>query len=806
MKKSKVVLVFVFIITAALGGAAIWIGLRLGKEEEVTPEESEAWSSYFWCNYDDVRACGDATNEYFSSYSGLGDGNLYVACVHLQADTEGTTPLLKAMGPDPYRQWKGEGAAAGIAEGYDSSGSTRDMFDYDSCHSCKRIDLTDYSSSEVRVSAEGWTTMPGVINCNGDSGLKDKCNWSEYEGVNEGSKASIISYDDSALFFKFTLYDENGDVVRDNDGNLQDFELDKWSDSRIQYGEGRVLDWNVNPHDRVYECSVPEFVFSNLELGYGTYTVEVSARKELNQKWRHPDMILTGDNIDYEIPYQVGGEAGPYTYRELYNSNTSTSVFAWTENEDNICVRSFTLDRPEENMVCESLVSDRNLSTLTEDELRTGDVTVTLTTSVSNTANVNIGSTGYDYGVTGGFNISPDPNGNTTTLTIPQGTTNGSYSAWVMVTGSGPSGSIQSGCGQQIGCINGGDGCYINFTIGEGTCDCESVTRSPSGDQVASGSNVAFIMTAADENGNECEVDASDVNWTTTGSPALVEVDDSREPEAGVAVQHHIVYQVPDAATESTQYCVSAEVDDLGLVDACQNCFTIGGEEEPAFAAVKTSEVVCINNNTAARITYTIHVRNVSDVAGVIEYVEDTYDSRFQSSWVSDITPTPDSHSGNVIRWDNNDAGYALQANDGATGGDDEIEFSYIVTVPSDYFGEEVDGVFVPYQYENNAIVKPEDQDEIPLHTIVEIVCAVPTGVLSNAVTSALLGLLLIMLGIIALRMHVFTYKLLFPVEKVINSIGEFVSNKKEKIADRFKLTKKERFEKETVKDIDKED
>ncbi len=41
-KKSKLLLIFIFVITAALAGAAIWIGWRLSKEKEVTPEESEA--------------------------------------------------------------------------------------------------------------------------------------------------------------------------------------------------------------------------------------------------------------------------------------------------------------------------------------------------------------------------------------------------------------------------------------------------------------------------------------------------------------------------------------------------------------------------------------------------------------------------------------------------------------------------------------------------------------------------------------------------------------------------------------------
>lgn len=796
MKRSKFLLIFIFLITVVLGGTAIWIGWRLSKEEEITPEEGEAaaWRDYYWCNMDGCSSgCGTRHNEYFSSY-GVSMSDLHVPCVCLQADVPSV--LILSMGPDPYRQVVG----GECGEGYDCGATPRDIFDWDSCQSCKRIELVDYSQTEVTVSAEGWSTMPGIINCEG-GGLADTC--SNYGGA--GGNVSVLTNDHSALYFKFTLYDGDGNIVLDRSGNPQDYELDKWNDSRIQCDGYRVLDRNVDPNDRVFECRVPEFIFSDLDLGYGTYTVEVSARKETRERWRHPDMLLTGANIRHEIPYQVGSHGGPYTYRELYNSSTSTSVFAWTENADNTCVRSFSFEQPSEDLQCDVLQSDVNLTTITEDELRAGDVTASLTTTIT-ADNVTIGTTGYDYGASDtNFTINPDPNGATTTLTIPQGTSNGTYSLWVMVTGTGASGSVQSGCSSAADCVGGGEGCLLTFSVGEGSCDCESVTRSPSGDTIAAGSNVAFTMTAADQNGNECEVDASDVHWSTTGSPSLTELADSREPVSGEAVQHHIIYQIPEDASDGTQYCVSAIIDALGQVEACQNCFTIGGGPQPAFAAVKTSEVVCINNNTAARITYTIHVRNISDVAGVIEYVEDTYDSRFQSSWVSGITPSPDSHVGNVIRWDNDDLGYTLQANDGAAGGGDETEFSYIVTVPSEYFGTYEGEVFVPYQYRNDAIVKPENQDEIPLHTIVEIICAaVPTGIFNSAITSALIGLLFIMFGAVFLRMHNTTYKYLTPIEKTVLKAKEFYSDIRERILDRFKLDKKARFEKDAVRKIEK--
>ncbi|MBN2015290.1 hypothetical protein JW766_00455 [Candidatus Dojkabacteria bacterium] len=44
MKRSRIIMLVILFITLILGGVAIWLGLRLGKEEEVTPEESEAAS------------------------------------------------------------------------------------------------------------------------------------------------------------------------------------------------------------------------------------------------------------------------------------------------------------------------------------------------------------------------------------------------------------------------------------------------------------------------------------------------------------------------------------------------------------------------------------------------------------------------------------------------------------------------------------------------------------------------------------------------------------------------------------------
>jgi hypothetical protein len=344
-------------------------------------------------------------------------------------------------------------------------------------------------------------------------------------------------------------------------------------------------------------------------------------------------------------------------------------------------------------------------------------------------------------------------------------------------------------------------------TTGVPECDCESIIRSPSDDTIAAGTDVWFQIE------DSCDLTADQVQWFwsqgESGTPQTSNLA-SRTPLSGPARNHGVVFSVPASATGTL--CVWARTEGVDDPD-CKECFQIAEvPEAPAFAAVKTSSIECINNNTAARITYTIQVRNVSGVVGVIEYVEDTYDSRFQSSWISNITPTPDSHTGNVIRWDNNDAGYTLQANDGSAGGNDEVEFSYIVTVPSTYFGAyDENGIFVPYEYINHAVVQPQGDEPINLETVVEITCLAPTGILDKALNALLMALMLIMIGFVGLRFQgefaVLTGKItqFAPLTIVTKATRKFLRNVSYKI-ENLRSTKKERFERRTISKAEKKD
>jgi len=312
---------------------------------------------------------------------------------------------------------------------------------------------------------------------------------------------------------------------------------------------------------------------------------------------------------------------------------------------------------------------------------------------------------------------------------------------------------------------------------------CDSLLASPSvlttdgGDITltteATATNVTIIDYdyGADINGEVITDGSSTSTWTIPAST------DSGEYHAWVSVA---------ASGLSAAGC--SGVDDCTTGDEeCQVTINVQDEAVPDFDAEKEASVSCINNNTAAEVTYTITVTNVSTVSGTVLSVSDTYDSRFQRSWIdsSSIDPSPDSWEGNVITWNNGGEGWTLEA-----GG--ELEFTYVVTVPSEYFGEyNDDGSYDPYQYENFALVRTEVED-IELESTVEIVCIVETGIFDNAVWASLIALLMIVIGTVYIRYNqevnilLNTTSRIWPISLVVEKFNY----------DR----KKEKFEKKTLK------
>ncbi len=868
--KSKIVVIIVFLLTAALGATAVFVGYRLQQEEEVTPEEPEAvtieeYDFFFWCNYVTDSACGSLHTTYYSGYK---SSTLKSPCSVIQMDEEGSWPLVYYWGADPQRQWKRNGENDGCAPGYegcnDNNWDIKNKFDYSSCGSCKTISIENYSEDSVKIKARSRSIMPDLYNEKSQGG--------------SGQKLTKLRQARSKMDFRFHLRNNSGNDVVDpviiskTDPRISCSKVANPT-STLEWGDDGNPKWvNYNPHDKVYECEVT-YTFSNLNLQPGnTYRVIVNSRLGEGFYWRHPDLSITKPNI----PYEVGGQPGNgMKYRELYNSNITENpwgqLYKWTENPDNTCVRNFTVDEPpEEDVVeCLSMTSpqDSDNNGVVQVDQRADSVTVSTAGSDSDQTPRKLqicyaiaGQTSSYYEDGDNFYCEIVENSNDGTFSI-----DGSYetyannvpnnnnlniddsgitfaaniwdeTAQTHFCSSNPA-YVQNSQGVLYGddcssnplscekCDLGTNDCQliIRLAATQEECDCSSLT-GPTGDP-APGSVVSFQANFTNNDGDPCDVSDSDITWTATGDPALEEGERGPTTSPGdPGPTHWISYTVPDAAADSTEYCVSAQLangDDPGQT-GCSYCFNVGDDEDPAFVAVKTSQVECIENNAAARITYIIHVRNVSDVAGTIEYVEDTYDSRFDSSWVSNIDPEADSHSGNVIRWDNADQGYNLAANDSQQGGNDEVEFTYQVRVPSEYFGDYENGELVPYEYVNNAIVKPQGFEAIDLSTLVEIECAssgggstpidgdLPsTGVFDNSMTSGLVALLFIVFGGILVRSQSFSYKYFGPLDGKIKRFGSGVkskiSNLKEYLYEETHLTRNQRFERRSVKKTEDE-
>lgn len=368
-------------------------------------------------------------------------------------------------------------------------------------------------------------------------------------------------------------------------------------------------------------------------------------------------------------------------------------------------------------------------------------------------------------------------------------------------TGCGSEGDI---CDDGTTCHNNGETMTCCNQCSGGTWECNASTNCECPGDLSCDNLVASRTTIPENGGNiflTTTAGATNIQITgyTYGSDigTITESSPLSTSETSTAD-----WTIPSGLTGGDEYNAwvtisGAGVDDVGCSgvgectsgdEECEITIQVQEGDSPYFDAQKESSVVCINNNTAARITYTITVTNISDVSGRVLSIVDTYDSRFQSSWISSITPTPDSHTGNIITWNNDGAGWELGPGESLT------SFNYIVTVPSEYFGTYENGVFVPYQYRNFAIVHTEDED-FELETELEIVCQVSTGIFDTAVNAGMVALLLIILGFVGLRYQQSIEILIYRSSRKwpIKVIAERVVYSR----------KKEKFERESLKKTD---
>jgi len=316
--------------------------------------------------------------------------------------------------------------------------------------------------------------------------------------------------------------------------------------------------------------------------------------------------------------------------------------------------------------------------------------------------------------------------------------------------------------------------CRRNFTQQVQNLTCDNLTATPTtltttGGEVtltarATAQNVTIsnYNYGADLNESSLEDGATTSTWTIPAGTA------SGEYHAWVSVNGGSLTNIG---------CTGRDTCSQGG-ERCQVTVRVQSEEEPAFDAQKEASIVCINNNTAARATYTITVRNVSEIAGRILSVTDTYDSRFERSWVGEINPSPDLHEGNILTWNNNGNGWELA-------GGASLTFTYVVTIPYDHLTTDgSENVF-----RNVVIVRPEGQDDIQREATVRTSCVPPTGIYDSAVNIGLSGLLMIIIGMIGLRNQEKLHLILlngFETWPVLRNIRDIFRSRKEKFERRF--------------------
>ena len=383
---------------------------------------------------------------------------------------------------------------------------------------------------------------------------------------------------------------------------------------------------------------------------------------------------------------------------------------------------------------CEDLTSDPSPISITPGEASNADLTGTVYT-------FNMQSVSTSYDVTSGFG------------SVQESGDNGTWSITAA-----ESAQLSEGDSGQIQLLVDGQedpDCVLPLQVGQVTeepvCgeECSTIGESCGDDttcQAVTGSGQICVGNDYDQ----CDIDVHLANSCTcpevTQDIGCGDVCDATDDQCPSSMTCH----------PTSEVCVGQDYADCDLTTHIANECVCPEEDQPVFSAEKTAASQCINNDTALQVDYTITVTNVSAVSGTIEMVQDTYDSRFQSSWVTNINPTPDTHTGNVITWNNGGSGFTIAASASTT-------FSYQVTIPAASAGETVNGTWVPYTFENFAIVRPEEGNDIELTTSVSEMCQPalpPTGILDEGIKAVLLSLTLIVAGLFGMRYQIRKNKL----------------------------------------------
>lgn len=227
---------------------------------------------------------------------------------------------------------------------------------------------------------------------------------------------------------------------------------------------------------------------------------------------------------------------------------------------------------------------------------------------------------------------------------------------------------------------------------------------------------------------------------------------------------------------------------------ACTETITVSqtAVSEPLFNIVKQSSVICLPNGDS-RIDYTITSSNISNVEGVIDFVEDTYDPVLSALGVVPINldPSTGAISGGKIRWTGDTAFRTYAANQSKV-------FKYSMVVPASSILN-----FATTGVQNQAKVQydtPTTVDNIvtfDLRTFLSCtVTSIPdTGILDDA-RFLLAGLIFISIGVYVYKNKVgykLSESLIDGVETKVNKASRSIKPFEERLSDDLENKRKGR-------------
>ena len=108
-------------------------------------------------------------------------------------------------------------------------------------------------------------------------------------------------------------------------------------------------------------------------------------------------------------------------------------------------------------------------------------------------------------------------------------------------------------------------------------------------------------------------------------------------------------------------------------------------------------------------------------------------------------------------------------------------------------------GIYIPHEYRNAVIVKPDSQDSISLFTVSEITCLGSYGIINKAITGLLYAMIFLALGILTIRYNHILVDLgdRMHITKPINTLRDKLRRRRQRKEATFEEKVLESFEEE---------